>query len=377
MAVTDFGALTSEQLKLWSKDVWKIARKRSFFEQFIGTDSNAPIQRITELKTDVKGSKAVITLVPDVLGRGVIGDEQLSGNEASMVAYDQVIDVDQQRQGVKSKGRMTEQKSVVDFRKTARDSLGVWLANMRDTLIALKLSGITFDKNINGSANTASGTYDALTSLAFAAAQTATNKRVVHALASGAWGDGAGTTPADANLKSLSYAHIVNLKAIAKERGIKPVRGEGGDELYHLIVNPVGMAKLKLDSDFISNVRHAGVRGDKNALFKGTSSSVLVDGIMIHESHFVYNTRGLSSGSKFGSTGTAEGQRCLLLGAQAAGVADIGDAFWEESDVTDYGNQPGIAIGKIWGVTKTKFKGSWDDPSNVQDFSMLTVDTLL
>ena len=197
MAVTDFGALTSEQLKLWSKDVWKISRKRSFFEQFIGTDSNAPIQRITELKTDVKGSKAVITLVPDVLGRGVIGDEQLSGNEASMVAYDQVIDVDQQRQGVKSKGRMTEQKSVVDFRKTARDSLGVWLANMRDTLIALKLSGITFDKNINGSANTASGSYDALTSLAFAAAQTATNKRVVHALASGAWGDGAGTTPAD------------------------------------------------------------------------------------------------------------------------------------------------------------------------------------
>lgn len=377
MALTDFSDLPAEEIKLWSKDVWKIARKRSFWEQFTGTDSNSPIQRITELKKDVRGHKAVITLTPDVLGRGIVGDETLSGNEAAMVAYDQVIAVDQQRQGVKSKGRMSEQKAVVEFRKAARDSLGVWLSNMRDTLITLKLSGITFDKNLNGSANTPSGSHDTLTNLAFATQQAPTSKRIVHALANGAWGDGAGTTPADANLKSLSYAHIVNLKAIAKERGIKPVRGSGGDEVYHLIVNPVGMAALKLDSDFISNVRHAGVRGDKNELFKGTTSSVMVDGIMIHESHFVYNTRGLSSGSRFGSSGTVHGQRCLLLGAQAGAVADIGDMSWDEADTDDYGNQPGIAVSKIWGVVKTQFKGSWDDPTVLHDFSMLTVDTLL
>lgn len=377
MALTDFAALTTEELKVWAKDTWKVARKKSFWEQFTGADENAPLQRITEFKKDNSGAKAVITLVPDVSGRGVIGDEQLTGHEEAMAAYDFVFQVDQQRNGVKSKGKMTEQKSIVEFRKTARNSLGYWLADMRDTLITLKLSGIAFDKKLNGAANTASGAWDTLTNLAFATAVAPTSKRRVYLGASAAITDGLGTSAANGTLRKMTYADIVNLKAIAKERGIKPVRGWGSNEVYHLVLCPTGMAHLKLDADFIANVRHAGVRGDKNDLFGGTAGSVMVDGIMVHESFYVYTTRGLNAGSKFGADGNSEGQRALLLGAQAGGIGDIGDMSWEESDVTDYGNQPGIAVGRIWGVGKTQFKGSWDDAANLQDFGMMTVDTLI
>lgn len=377
MAVTDFGALTTEELKVWSKDIWKVARKRSFWEKLTGSDENAPIQRITELKKDSKGAKAVITLTPDVGGNGIVGDQTLSGNETAMSAYDFVFQIDQQRNGVKSKGRMAEQKSVVDFRKTARNSLGYWLADIRDRLITLKLSGVAYSKNLDGSTITPAGAWDTLTDLAFAPAVVPSSKRKFYLGASGAITAGVGTDAAAGTLRSFTYADIVTLKSRARVAGIKPVRSDNGNDLYHLVMHPLQLAKLKLDSDFIANIRNAGVRGEKNALFAGTSDTIIVDGVAIHETMYIYNTLGLASGSRFGATGVDHGGRALLLGAQAGGVADIGDVMWDESDTNDYGNQPGIAVAKIWGVGKTQFKGSWDDPSNLQDFGVMTVDALL
>lgn len=380
MALTDFAQGTTEVLTLWSRDLWKVARKKSFWEQFTGTDENSPLQRVTEFRKDEKGARAVITLVPDIGGNGVVGDRTLSGNEVNSTAYDQVIEVDQLRNGIKSKGKMTEQKSVVNFRTTARNQLGYWLARTRDEYTTLALSGVPLTKNIDGSNRTfaggGAGTYDRVDELAWATAIAApSSKRIVHLGASGAITDGAGTNAAAGTIRKMTYADIVKLKAMARERGIKPISGDGGNECFHLILCPTGMAQLKLDPDFIANVRHAGVRGDKNSLFQGTSNSLMVDGIMIHESFFVYTTRGAAGGAKFGATGADEGQRALMLGAQAMAVGDIGRPEWSEADVDDYGNQPGISVGHIFGLRKTGFKGSWDDPTNVQDFGCLCVDT--
>jgi len=380
MATTDFGALTTNELMLWAKDTWKVARRRSFWEKLTGSDENAPLQRITEFRKDRKGAKAVITLVPDVQGSGVVADRQLSGNETAMVAYDFAFQVDQQRNGVKSSGRMAEQKSVVEFRKTARNSLGYWLADIRDRLITLKLSGFDFGVNLDGSAISfagGGGSYDDLTDLAFAGAVAPTSKRRLYLGASNSVNDGLGTSAAAGQLAGFSYEALVQIKAIAKTRGIKPVRSPDGNDLYHLVMHPQQLALLKLDTSFLANIRNAGIRGDKNQLFAGTGSTIVVDGIAIHETLYVYNTLGLAGGSKWGATGLDDGARALFLGAQAGGIGDIGDIMWDESDVNDYGNQPGIAIAKIWGVGKTQFKGSWDDAANLQDFGVITVDAAI
>ena len=115
--------------------------------------------------------------------------------------------------------------------------------------------------------------------------------------------------------------------------------------MFYMFVTPQQMADLKLDSDFLANVRQASLRGPQNQLFAG-SSSLMVDGVMISEFRHVYNTAGAASGSKFGSSGTVNGARALFCGAQALAMADIGlPEIVEES--FDYGNQQGISIGKI------------------------------
>ena len=43
MALTNFAALTTEQLTAWSRDFWRVARNASFINQFAGSGSNAMV----------------------------------------------------------------------------------------------------------------------------------------------------------------------------------------------------------------------------------------------------------------------------------------------------------------------------------------------
>jgi hypothetical protein len=167
---------------------------------------------------------------------------------------------------------------------------------------------------------------------------------------------------------------LVRLKAAAKDSYIRPIKGGKGGELYHVFVTPQGMADLRLDPDFLANIRNAGVRGDSNPLFSG-ADSVLVDGLVVHEYRHVFNTVGAAAGDGFGATnGADKGQRVLLCGAQALGMADLGVAEWNE-ETFDYGNQLGIGIGKIVGFLKPQFKGNLSSYDTKEDFGVLTLDT--
>jgi hypothetical protein len=90
----------------------------------------------------------------------------------------------------------------------------------------------------------------------------------------------------------------VQLKAYAKDRYIRGVMGDGGDETFHAFLTPQAMAKLKMDPDYMLNLRHSQQRDKNESLFTG--SSVKVDGIYLHEFRHVYNTSAAASGSKWG-----------------------------------------------------------------------------
>ena len=106
MATTNFAALTSEQLTVWSRDFWRVARNNSFINQFAGSGSNAMVQRITELTKSEKGARAVLTLLADMTGDGVTGDNTLEGNEEQLKAYDIVVQLDQLRFANRLAGRL-------------------------------------------------------------------------------------------------------------------------------------------------------------------------------------------------------------------------------------------------------------------------------
>lgn len=377
MALTNFGDLDNGQLTAWSRDFWKTARNMSFINQFAGSGSNAMVQRVTELTKSQKGTQAVITLLADMQGDGITGDNQLENNEEALRAFDQVIKIDQLRFANRLAGRLTDQKTVVNFREQSRDALAYAMADRIDQLAFLTLSGVAYTYKNNGGTrptNTAAGvTGDTLAELDFVPVTSPTTKRSLVAMGSGPEA-GISDTQTNADLdgtETLGYRTIVQTKAYAKDHYIRGIRSSGNEEIFHMFVTPQQMAGLKLDQEFLANVRNAGVRGNSNSLFSGTSS-VLVDGVMIHEFRHVFNTSGAASGSKWGAAGAIDGARALFCGAQALAMADIGLPTIEE-ETFDYGNQHGISIGKIFGFLKPVYNSDVDGGD--QDFGVITLDT--
>ena len=379
MANTNFGTLTGDQLQAWSRDFWRVARNASFINQFAGTGQNSAVQRITELTKSEKGTKANLTLLADMTGDGITGDNTLEGNEEALRAYDITIELDQLRFANRIAGRVADQKTIVNFRETSRDMLAYAMADRIDQLAFLTLGGVAYTYKTNGGLRTTSETTGhELVDLEFASDVSAptTNR---HRRVSGndlVAGDTTAITATDV----LKYRHIVELKAYAKDNYIRGLRGSGNQEVFHMFVTPQQMASLKLDSDFLANVRNAGIRGPNNELFAG-SASLMVDGVMVHEFRHVFNTAGATTGTsanvgaagyKWGADADVTGARALFCGAQALAMADIGLPEIVE-DTFDYGNQLGISVGKIFGLRKPKYQS--DVNGGVEDFGVICLDT--
>ena len=350
MANTNFGMLTNEQKTAWSLDFWRQARNLSFVNKFLGKGSNSVIQHVTELKVTEKGARAVITLLADLEGDGVVGDRTLEGNEEALKSYDQVIRIDQLRNANRHEGRMADQKSVVNFRENSRDKLAYWLADRIDQLAFLTMAGKSYAYHPNGTTRVGSD----LRNLEFAADVVAPSAKRV-----GRWDNtnkgfivGAGQNTVAA-ADTPAWELFVQLKAYAKENYVRGVMESGGEETYHAFLSPMAMSKLKLDPVYRDNLRYATMgKGESGQQFTG--ASVKIDGIYLHEFRHVPNTRLAASGSKFGASGTVDGCQILFCGAQALGMADLRNPDWVEKEF-DYDNQPGISVAKILGFLKPQF----------------------
>lgn len=165
-----------------------------------------------------------------------------------------------------------------------------------------------------------------------------------------------------------SYAMLVQAAAYAKDHYVKPLTS-GGKEYYVLFVKPGFMAKLKQSTDYQSAIIQAADRGMNNPFFTG--GTVTVDGLVIHEHRLVYSTMGTTT--KWGS-GSVEGSRSLLCGAQAMGMADLGAPEWNEKEF-EYGSSQGINVDKMLGFVKPKFYSNYD--KSVQDFGVVAIDHAL
>jgi N4-gp56 family major capsid protein len=364
--LTNFAGLTSKQKIVWSRDVWAAARDAMFIKRFMGSGENAIIQRITELTKTEKGEQVLMFLVADLVEDGVIGDNEREGREEALQSYEQTIKIDLITHSVRNKGKLSEQKTVIKFRETARDRLSYWLANRVDQLAFLTLSGISYTLMNNGATRVGSP----FPNLAFAADVTAPSaKRALM------WN---GTALVASNTATIdatyipSYKMIVDAVAYAKEHYVKPLQA-GGKEYYVLFVQPGTLAALKKDQDYQRAVTSvAAAKGMDSPWFTG--ATVTVDGVVIHEHRLVFHTKGAAAGAKWGAGSNVNGTRSLLCGAQAMGVADIGTPEWNEKEF-QYGSQQGINVDKMFGLLKPKFMSIYD--GTVEDFGVVTIDHYL
>lgn len=365
MSTTNFARLQPTEKVVWSKDLWAQARNESFIGKFLGTSENSVVQRVTELRKTEKGTKAIITLVADLVEDGVAGDSNLKGNGEEMEAYFTEIRIDQLRHYTENQGRVAEQKSVVSFREQARNKLAYWLSDRIDQMAFLTMAGISYAMHPSGYQRVNSN----LPNLEFAADITApsANRFGRFNATSGdiEWGNGSNTLTAT---DYVTYKMLVDLKAYAKNRYIRGIRESGGEETYHVFLSPLAMARLKKDPDYIANLRYAAARDMNNPLFTGTS--VKIDGLFIHEFRHVPNTWKAASGSKYGASGTVDGCTLIFAGAQALGFADLGDPDWIEEE-EDFGNRQQIATGKIIGFKKPVLHNIYEGSD--EDFGVIVV----
>lgn len=364
--LTNFAALTPKQKIVWSRDVWSAARDQMFIKNFIGTGENALIQRITELTKTEKGEKVLMHLVADLVEDGVIGDNEREGNEEAMQSYSQEITIDLLTHSVRNKGKLAEQKTVINFRKMGKDRLAFWLANRCDQLAFLTMAGISYAFKNNGVPRVGSP----FPNLAFAADVSApTSKR---ALMFDGTSLAASVTGNITTAFVPKYTMIVDLIAYAKEHYIKPLKS-GGKDYYVLFVHPQTLAALKKDPDYQRAVVAVATKAGLDSPWF-TGATVTVDGAVIHEHNLVYNTKGAASGSKWGSGGLVNGTRTMLCGAQALGMADLGAPEWTEK-LFQYDSQQGINIDKMLGLLKPKFYSIYD--GSTEDFGIVTCDHYL
>jgi N4-gp56 family major capsid protein len=365
MGATDFGALSDAQKRVWAADIWQAGRDQSFFfaNGFIGKskDMNSVIQRVTELSETERGLECVMQLVQDMQGDGVVGDNELDGNEETLVNDAITIRIDQLRHGTKSKGAMAEQATVIRFREQSKDKLSFWLSDKLDELMFLMLSGRAFSLKTSGETRTNSQ----LPSLKFAADVAApTSGRIIYA--GSATGEGS-LTASD----KMSWAVLVRAKQMAIRKRLRPIKS-GGKNHFIVVITPEQERDLVLDPTYQTIVRSAAKSGEKNPLFTGALANV--QGLVIHSHNKVFNTLGKSSGSKWGSGNTIDGAQAMLLGAQAGGLATLGNMSFTESDKTDHGNRPGVGIGRKIGMLKPQFK-SLTDSNTRQDFGTIAIKT--
>lgn len=363
---TNFASLTPIQKVNWARETWSAARDQMFIKNFMGKGENNVIQRITELSKTEKGEQCIFQLVADLVGDGVIGDNEREGNEEAMQSHSQIITIDQISHGVKNKGKMADQKTVINFREQGKDKLSYWLANRADQLAFLTMSGISYAFNNDGSPRVSSP----FPNLAFAA-----DVKAPSAKRSLMWD---GTSLAVSNTGSITsayvpkYSMIVDSIAYAKEHRIKPLMA-GGKPYFVMFLAPGSLAALKKDPDYQRAVVAVATKGGMDSPWF-TGATVTVDGAVLHEHGLVYTTKGAASGWKWGAAGAVNGTRTLLCGAQALGMADLGPGDWVEK-LFQYDSQVGLNIDKILGLLKPQFYSIYD--KSIEDFGLLSIDHYL
>ena len=339
-----------------------------FINRFFG-GADSVIHRVTELTKQERGETVRFQLVADLVGDGVVGDNEREGNEEKLENYVDNITIDIISNQVKNTGKLSDQKSIFDFRSLAKDKLAYWLANRLDQLAFLTLSGVGYGFNNDGSTRTGSD----FANLAFAgdvSPPTSNRHYRVTADASSVYtGLAAGATASVDATDTLSYKAIVDL-CVKANRNYMPPLMSGGKEYYVAFISPEGYAQLKKDDDFQRAVTSGGPRGDSNPWFTG--GIVTIDGVVFHPHRLVYNTLGATSGSgKWGSGSDVDGSRMLLCGRQALGMIDLGAPEWAEEKF-QYKSQNGISVDKIFGMKKPVFYNT--NTGQDEDFGVMCLD---
>jgi len=350
--------------EIWGEKTYRQAEKDSFFNdgRFVGTDSNSIIQVNADL-TKNKGDQIHTPLRARLIDDGKINDEAIEGSEKALTFHNCDTTIHKRKQAVRLDGEMTERRTKIKLRGEAKEALGAWHADTRDTDIVLGLSGIA----------NAVGTIAAAT-------PTSARRFIGGQLTTGV--GGVATVATDALITNAAGEHLFgtfvlsHLKRMAQVDGgaaygkMRPVIIKG-KKFYVYFASPWQVKALKMEDRWINAQKDANIRGEDNPIFSGACG--MWDGVIVHEYDKIElrtGAGGVTAPEIFeAGDGVANGltvARGLFCGAQAGILAYGRKIGWKEK-VFEYDSQFGVEVSSIYGFSKAKF--------NSQDFAVIACDT--
>jgi N4-gp56 family major capsid protein len=341
MAGTVYGVNAPEAVKLWRSQLAREALKATWIQKFVGDSSDDIVQVFGETSKSA-GDRVTATLRMQLTGDGVSGDATLEGNEEPLTTYTDNLLIDQLRHGVRSGGKMTEQRIPWSIREEAMMGLKDWWAGRFDTAFFNQLGGYTPITDLRYTGNNAVIGPDANHI-------TRPNAKTADELL--AAGDEMSLALIDKLVESAKLGSVNGTGPV-----IRPVNVDGEDR-YVVVMHTKQVTQLRTNTQAgqFLDIQKAAMTGDgsaKNPIMTGALG--MYNGAVLHESTRV--TNGVNS-----TTGVPvlTARRAMLLGAQAAAIGfGEGQSFksfdWNE-ELFDYGNQLGVEAGVIHGLKKLQF----------------------
>jgi len=311
MADTEFLTGSAETVKRWASMLWTEAPELIYWGQFMEENANAIIQVKRELEGQ-PGDELTFTLLRKLAGAGVTGDAVLEGNEEQMNHYSDTVVLDQRRNAVRLKGRLSERRTAFNQRTNAKEVLKIWLAETIDDDIFSQ-----FDTNPS----------------------------------SVIFGAGATSTATIVNTSTMTLALIDQAVARAKKAAPKiwPVRVEGRD--YYVVCMHTDVEyDLRQSTGWQDNHQEAGPR-------EYGSNAIFIGGLGVHGGAVLHSHVKVPIATDWGAGSSDTGASNLFLGRQAGLFAWGARPEWWEKEF-DYNNRVGFAIGAIWDFTKAVFNAA-------------------
>ena len=311
MADTQVLTGDTETVKRWSTKLWVELPREIYWGKFMKEND---MNTIIEVRRDLEGQsgdKLTFSLARKLVGGGVTGDGDLEGSEELMAWSSDSITLDQVRNAVRLKGRLSERRTAFDQRMLAKNLLKTWLAEFIDDDIFTQFDASpAASRTVFGGVATSTATIDSTSTITIAKLQTVVAKAV---------------------------------KATPK---VWPVRLDEGDFYLFLAHTDVAFDLQRL-SEWQTYNQYAGPREYKsNNLFLGKIG--MVGGVVVHAHEKI------PISTTYGSAADQPGASNFFLGKQA-GIFGWGarPEWWEKE--FDYGNKVGFAIGAIWDFKKAVF----------------------
>ena len=335
-----------ETVKLWSKKLWREFRKAdAVFDPkngFIGEDYTAnPFVMIDEAENSA-GDRVRTNFIQQLEGRGVIGDAVLEGKEEPPVTSTHDIVIDEQIHGVKTRGKMSQQRVTFDAMKEAKNLLRDWWKRRRAVSVVNHLCGYTVQTDL---------AYSGLN------APQAPDDQHIYRINQGLGTSNDQTVAADTTA-TFDVPIVDELVTIAEllTPPIAPFVIDG-NEYYGFLLHPDVVADLRdANAEWYKTMQNAlqGGQVRNNPIFNralGMWRNVL----FFSEPRI---TQGVNSST--GAT-VANTRRCVFFGAGAMQIAygrrerGSEEHYSWHNGTWDHGRKYYASAGMIWGCNATRF----------------------